>query len=494
MLKTWQTKGIAKKAADLFGILVILSGIGVSIYMNTVGRSLWLDEAYLVSSLKNRSLLRLTASPLDYIQSAPIIYLYIVKILMMVFGDSEGVLRLFSIISYGAAIVLTYYVSKKLFRCKYPVLCAAFVANIDFLLRYSNVLKPYVSECVWVLLVFIVYYLYEEKRITWYAMAVCYMVFIWAANPVCFFIGGVLTCEFVTGIFQKEGKRVIHSIVSGVGILTSFVVYYFYWLRSAATDDFMQNYWLNDRFPLFPINGENLKTAWKLIRRLFGSCHDELRFLLAALVLGALLAGIWKKNKYCVVAAIGFALSLVASSLYMFPIADRLWCFSFPLFAVLAFYFIDMMLVQNGSRRGELFALFLMILLIWTNSGILTYRNAEEVYWKGNEANPLIAYVQETIQEGEKVYVFYNSIPVVTYKNGYGVNKIGNVEEDNILWGTSVLADADADMILQEERCYILTSQADEETIGTLLDILGENGSVETVLDVYDTRLYLFSR
>ena len=178
MLKTWKAKGLQKKAADIFGILVILSGIGVSIYMNTVGRSLWLDEAYLVSSLKNRSLFQLTASPLDYIQSAPIIYLYIVKILMMIFGDSEGVLRLFSIISYGAAMVLTYYASKRLFRCKYPILCAAFVANIDFLLRYSNVLKPYVSEGVWVLLVFIVYYLYQEKKIQWYTMAVCYMVFI----------------------------------------------------------------------------------------------------------------------------------------------------------------------------------------------------------------------------------------------------------------------------------------------------------------------------
>ena len=242
MLKTWKAKGLQKKAADIFGILVILSGIGVSIYMNTVGRSLWLDEAYLVSSLKNRSLFQLTASPLDYIQSAPIIYLYIVKILMMIFGDSEGVLRLFSIISYGAAIVLTYYVSKRLFRCKYPILCAAFVANIDFLLRYSNVLKPYVSEGVWVLLVFIVYYLYQEKKIQWYTMAVCYMVFIWAANPVCFFIGGVLTCEFVTGVFQKEGKRIAYSVISGGGILASFAVYYFYWLRSAATDDFMQNY------------------------------------------------------------------------------------------------------------------------------------------------------------------------------------------------------------------------------------------------------------
>lgn len=54
--------------------------------------------------------------------------------------------------------------------------------------------------------------------------------------------------------------------------------------------------------------------------------------------------------------------------------------------------------------------------------------------------------------------------------------------------------EADADLILQEEKCYLLTSQADEETIGGLLRILGENGSLETVLDVYDTRLYLFGK
>lgn len=489
----WESQGKLKQITDLVGMAVILCGVGVSIYMNFAGRSLWLDEAYLVSSLENRSLFQLTGQPLDYVQSAPVVYLYIVKLLMIIFGDSEGVLRAFSVFSYIATLFLTWYVSGKLFRCRHAVLCAAFVANIDFLLKYSNVFKPYVSECIWVLLVLVVYHWYQEKKIPWWGMALLYMTFIWAANPVCFFVGGVLTCEFLTGIFRKEGDRVIHSVISGIGICGSFVIYYFYWLKAAATDDFMQNYWVNDQFPFFPKSRDEFDLGWKLIRRLFGACHDELRLLLAALVLAALVMGIWQRSRYCFVLAFGFLLALFASSLTMFPIRDRLWCFSFPIFAILAFYFIDRMLIKGGTGGGELFAVFLMAVLICTNSGIRTYADRDEVYWAGNEANPLIDYVRENIKEDEKVYVFYNSIPVVSYKNGYGVNSIGG-GQDNILWGTSVLAEVDAGQIVQTGKCYILTSQADGETLDPLLERLAAEGSVETVLEVQETRLYYFSR
>lgn len=490
----WKEVERLKQVMDIIGLLVIFSGIGVSIFMNTVGRSLWLDEAYLVSSLKNRSLFHLTSTPLDYIQSAPVIYLYIVKLLMMLFGESEAVLRLFSIISYALAIFLSYYVSKKVFHCKYPLLCGAFVANIDFLLKYSNVFKPYVSECVWVLLVILIYYWYQEQKLSWWMMAVLYMLLIWAANPVCFFIGGVLTCEFLGGIFKKEKRIVFHSMISGGGICSSFVIYYFYWLRSAATDDFMQKYWINDRFPLIPHGKDEMETGLKLIRRLFAAGNEELRLLLLALVLAALILGVCQKNKYCNVMLIGFLLALFASSLYMFPVRDRLWTFSLPLFSVLAFYFIDSMLITDGNKKGEIFAVFLMAVLIWTNSGIKTFKNADEVYWAGNEANPLIQYIADHVQEDEKVYVFYNSIPVMTYKNGYGVNRIGNVSQDNIIWGTNVLAEADNELVASQDKCYILTSQADGETIDPLLDYLEEQGTLETVLDVYDTRLYYYTK
>ena len=62
----------------------------------------------------------------------------------------------------------------------------------------------------------------------------------------------------------------------------------------------------------------------------------------------------------------------------MFPIADRLWCFSFPLFTILAFYAVDKMAVS--SRKAELVAVFLMFTLMLTNNGILVYRHAENVF------------------------------------------------------------------------------------------------------------------
>lgn len=110
----------------------------------------------------------------------------------------------------------------------------------------------------------------------------------------------------------------------------------------------------------------------------------EARIFIIAFVLAAFLIGIfWEKNKYCTVIFLGFLVTLFASYIHMFPIADRLWCFSYPIFTILAFYALDKMAVS--SKKGELVAIFLMFTLMLTNNGILVYRNGENVYQAGKK-------------------------------------------------------------------------------------------------------------
>lgn len=495
ILADWKQQNNIKKTADIAGLFVILAGLGVSVHMNCVGRSLWLDEAMLAYSFSKRSLFGLTSGVFEWDQSAPVLYLYLVKLLTVLFGNTEFVLRSFSIFAYVAVLFLSGYVAKRLFGIKYPILASAFLANMNFILKYSNEFKQYLSEGIWVLLVLVLYYLYKEKGLAFWKMAAGFMVFIWGANPACFFIGGVLLYEFVDGLVKKDRLRVRNSILTGIGVGVSFVIYYFYWLRGIALSGSMQSYWENASFPLFPKSIEDLQMARAMVYEIFITFR-EARIFMTALVLAAFLLGIfWERNRYCIVILLGFLVSLFASSIHMFPIADRLWCFSYPVFVILAFYAIDKMAVS--SRKAELVAVFLMFTLMLTNNGIMVYKNGEHVFQKGEEANFAIAYLQEHVSEGEKVYVYYQSIPVTKYKIGYETEQIGHVTGNNIIWATDTLdkeeAQGDIGRVLQEETCYILASHAPTERIEPLLSAAAAQGSLEIVQNLYETPLYFYA-
>lgn len=496
LINSWKHENTVKKAADIVGLCIILAGIGVSIFMNCVGRTLWLDEAMLAFSFSKRPFFGLTNGVFEWDQSAPVLYLYAVKLLTVLFGNTEFVLRSFSILSYIAVLFLSAYTAKKLFRIKYPILAAAFLANMNFILKYSNEFKQYLSECIWVLLVLLLYYRYKEEKLAWYKMMIGFMIFIWGANPSCFFIGGVLLYEFCSGAFTKDKSLVRNSVLTGIGVGASFVVYYFYWLRGIALSGAMQSYWENADFPLIPKSIDDLKMAQAMVYEIFITFR-EARVFMVALVLAAFIVGIvFAKNRYCTVILLGFLVTLFASYIHMFPVADRLWCFSFPVFTILAFYAIDQM--TAGGRRAEIVAVFLMFTLALTNNGILVYRHAENVYRNGEEANPCIAYLEEHVAEGEKVYVYYQSIPVTRYKLGYETERIGNVTADNIIWGTDTLdhedAQPDIETVLKEDKCYILASHAPAERIDPLLDAAKERGNLEIVMDEYETPLYYYTR
>jgi hypothetical protein len=80
--------------------------------------------------------------------------------------------------------------------------------------------------------------------------------------------------------------------------------------------------------------------------------------------------------------------------------------------------------------------------LVVSVAAVFFLLNMEFVHYAGNwvylgteEANPLITYVRDYIADGEYLYVYAPAEFIVEYKNGYNTSKIGDVEQDNIIWG-----------------------------------------------------------
>ena len=146
------------------GLLLCGVGIAVAVSMEFCGRSFFCDEAAFVWNLETRTLRTLVATPLEWNQTAPLLYVYALKLLTMLFGSAEWVYRLPSLLAYAFLPVVVHGTAKRLFGLCYPWLCAGFCANLGVLLLYSNQAKPYMGEAVWTLAALAVHHAYRSKR------------------------------------------------------------------------------------------------------------------------------------------------------------------------------------------------------------------------------------------------------------------------------------------------------------------------------------------
>jgi len=436
-----------------------------------------------------------------------------VKILTLIFGNTEAVLRSFSVACFVLVLILSAYAGRRLFHMRHPLWIAAFLANMNFMLEYSNMFKQYMAEALWVLLTLLVYDAYKTRGLSFEKTVIAFMLLLWGANPVCFMIGGILTMEFVSGLAEyvraKKAARdtktsfdlMKHVVIAGVFVLVSFGLNYFLWLRGIAGSTTMQAYWESTAFPLIPTSLDDVKMALAFVYEIFITFR-EARLFMEFLVLAAFVIGCFKeKNRYVTAILFCFLIALFASFIHMFPIADRLWCFSFPLFTILAFYALDRgfrVVADRSNWAPDAAFFFLMLALLFSNNGISVYRHAENVFKPGEEINPNIDYVADHITDGEKVYVYYQSIPSVRYRIGYETDRIGDVSEDNIIWSDEIPKDdkelPNIEEALRADGCYILASHCPIERIGRLFDMARERGSLEVVQSQYDTNLYYYAK
>jgi uncharacterized membrane protein len=139
----------------LASIAIVAMGIIVRIIMYIKCRSLWLDEALLAENIVSRNWLELLATPFIGGQSAPVLYVIVVKSIGSIFGYSEFSLRIFSFLAFMGLLICEVIVLKKIFNFSNCKIC--FVAVMSALLPsyiwYSNELKPYMSDAFFVLLI-----------------------------------------------------------------------------------------------------------------------------------------------------------------------------------------------------------------------------------------------------------------------------------------------------------------------------------------------------
>lgn len=495
---------------ELASLIVCVIGVITSIRMNLVGRSLWYDEAALAFSFSQRGLLDLTSSELELIQSAPVAWLYLVKIFTLIFGNTDFVLRVPAIIAYVLIMIFVAKIMREVFDSKYPITASAFAATLPLILQYSNVFKPYIFDGLCGLIVVYCFFRFEEGKMTVPKLSAIFMILIWFSNPASFVEGSVIIVSGIGALLKKDWKKVKELVIITVLILASFVADYFYWLRQTATSGSMQGFWADWKFPLFIKNKGDFVQMVKMLYTIFAPFY-RLRYVVAGILLVTLIYALVRRNTKMLGIFLSFFVAAFASALSMFPVNKRLWLFFYPLAIVLVFAGTEKILGEvfervSGENKARANAFRIVItglalfLLMKVNSGIRYYWNEENVYWPGYEAKAEYQYLLSVVEPTDGVYIYNSAAPMFDYYNGYNFETLGETEIP-IMVGNVALAEGwdcedDLDYIFSHDTCYVFMSDSWDvpTSAGKLFTEAEKYGTLERVYFEYETPLFLFTK
>ena len=494
----WLSEKYGNKIFILCSIFIVILSIIVRIVMYIKSRSLWGDEAALAESIVSRNWFELLIPPLSNMQSAPFLYVIVVKAICSIIGYSEFSLRVFSLFAFICFLISETILLKKVL--KFNNFKISLVVTISTLLPsyifYSNEFKPYLNDALFVILTMLTYHYYTQGKIKLPVLTILYILFLGFSTPSIFFIGGVIFLEFLFAIFNKNKKKILSTAISGIVVIAVFGLYYYWWMLPVLEP--MKEYW--DR-------SFSLQKSIVDILTIFSPGKGNSDSFFVMIFVPFALMGLYllskDKDKIALSVVLSLLFAFLASAIGYWPMTGRLWLFLPAIVLIFSPIGIDHFHDKINCKRIT----YTMEFCIFTTMIIFLAINCigytgDKMYYINEEINPLIYYVQRNIKEDEKLYVYPYAKTAFEFKNGYNISKIGNTEKDNIVygknrheWNESVLGN-ELQLILENKKIYLIFShhKATGINIGNGLEVLQNYGTLTKVMEVYDTPLYYFER
>ncbi len=503
-----QTKNKTDRMIYLSSLLMITLGTAARMVAFWYNRSLFIDEAYLASSVVQRGYGDLFR-PLDFVQGAPIGFLCLAKTFVYLFGSSEYSLRLLSLLS-GIGSIALFYLVLKVLGDQRPYIGTAFFATIPFLIDYSIEFKPYMFDGFVTLLSVYVFSLAVRQQIkTWVLCLYCALV-LWFSFPAIFTVAAFCIVWAAYSAFMKQGETMRASLITGVVSMISFGL-----LLGTAYQNLQENqqarYWSLLQFPLVPRGFSDFQLMARM-GRAYLSTFDKWPAIVVLLISGLAVTLCWSKKRlwFGIFLVVEIALLLTASWLGRYAIVARLLIFVIPLHIL----FISG-LVANLWSKHRTAAIGLSVVFVLVNVGSAEYFLPQNVFRPTYEINPIVNTL-ESLDNSIPLYVYVHAIPQYEYKTGYRMGLAfypdAPIEHDDVIYGSfffrylyrepysfeseidSVRLEQNVRSITTHDQVYLLFVTYDPKHRDALIAALEKNGGVGEIMSVYETPLYLYQR
>ena len=335
-----------RRFAGWLAAAIITVGVVVRLRLYLARRSFWDDEAAVALNLVSRPFSDLLG-PLDYRQTAPPLFLWIERLIVLIAGASEWTLRALPFLAGVAALVLTWHVGRRLLPTGGVLVALALVAVSPLLVYFSNELKPYSSDAMVTLLLVLAALRFGEQpdeRARWVALALGGALAAAFSTTAAFVLAGV-----VAYLVASEPVRRAPGVLANAGLVAAAWTVAAVLLaldhrelltEASATGSWMRAFW-KDYFLSNAPPGLRMR-VWVIT---FGALKDTLvggssrQFELAALFATAALGLIRLVTRNgaavgCLI-AVPYACLAAAGALRLYPLGPRLILFAAPLTALL---------------------------------------------------------------------------------------------------------------------------------------------------------------
>jgi hypothetical protein len=400
---------------------IVAIGVLLRLIRYFANRSLWLDESFLAESLLTYSFRQLATEPLANWQAAPLGFLWLEKLAVILFGASEYALRLVPLIAGIISVPLFRALALRCLPAVGALVALTLFATVEPLVYYSSEVKQYGIDVTMTLAVALAASQLSERheghwRVT--RLAVIGALALLLSHPAVFILPAVLVEHFVTA-YRADPKKRAAFVALAAFWLVLFSLDYGLLLRPLTRHEGLHAYWASAYMPhdwsAVPWLGHAMQGVFTDYGTMWMPLAD-----VAMLAAAGGIIWLWLKDRRVLtLLVLPIAFALIAAMLNRFPFSGRLILFTVPLAILLVGAGVQALV--NAFKPSQW--LVGAAVVLW----IVAPTVGRAVYFAirppgREEIKPVLAYVRDHRRPDDLVYTLnLTQVPYRYYLDGFGV-------------------------------------------------------------------------
>jgi len=397
--------------------VTLATGIALRLTLLFLQRDLWVDECMLVLGVIWQPLPMLY-EPLPYLQQAGVGYVWLLKGMSVLFGNSELSFRAMSMLASIAALPLFAWLLRRgALHRGIAALILLMAAINPLLLQYAGDAKQYSLDGLLALIMLTVFRSPLRERLV--VMLPLLVFGVLASHPFVF-----VAAAFCVA-WAMELRRVLHARLLLCAAVTAgvFLAHYFLFidrgLDTVLHNDFMLWYHNVGFAPVAFWEAETWSWYFGKVSSLFNSMMGFrwMIFGLLPVVFGVAELMRRKEWSFLVLLLLPLLFAMAASALHLYSVRDRLLLFTLPSLLLLLGYGIEYLRASLNRRSAAfvLLAFFVAVGVIYPVYGLAQRFARYGDLGTKEEIGAAFRYVQEHRREGEALHVAWNVYPNISY-------------------------------------------------------------------------------
>lgn len=377
-------------------------------------RSVTEGEAALALNIMGRNFAALMR-PLDFVQAAPIGFLFLQRVFFLIFGNNDYALRILPLIAGLVSLPLFCMLTRPILNKAGWFISLILFAVSDYLIYFSSELKQYSTDVAVGLAITILALRLSEphphQRDRWWFL-VCCLFGVWVSHPAWFVLTGGGLVLLWRAVADPASSRRPWWFVYALAFMVSAAINYFISLRTLAGHVQLLNYWQ----PWFmPFSVQTLTWFIRVAAKYF---HNPVGFPIAFVIPAALAAVLGfmimvrKNRKVAALLGMPVLLCLLASACRKYPFDGRLLLFTVP--AALIFMSTGLGgLIEHASRMRKITGWILTMVIVIPVTVLALVRVVHPR--QPEELRPVMRYLQRNYQEQDMIYLYYAAVNGFNY-------------------------------------------------------------------------------